>query len=114
MKRQPGQGRDTGGIENGHSVATVLIGESGFECRTRRRQLPRLEEESPSPCFEHLVGPALSVTLRLLEAAIGDIERLHVVVEDAEDLAAPHVSQTKPLVVVGIDAFLMCDLNQLL
>jgi hypothetical protein len=27
MKRQPGQGRNTGGIEDGHRVAPVLVGD---------------------------------------------------------------------------------------
>ena len=31
MKRQPGQGRNTGGVEDGHRVAPVLVGEPGAQ-----------------------------------------------------------------------------------
>src|SRR4029078_2561822 len=101
MKRQPGQCRDTGGIKDGHRVAPILVREARLERRACLRHAARLEREPPTPGLEHLVGPALTVAPRRLETVIGDGERSHVVVEDALDLASPHVAETEALVIAG-------------
>src|SRR5437667_11904253 len=95
-------------------MTAIFVGESRRERRMGWSELTRLEQKPASPGLEHLVGPPLTVALAGLETVIRDGERVRVGVQDAEDLAAPHVSQPEALVIASIDAFLVCEFDELL
>src|SRR3989442_10451576 len=111
MERQATERDDTGGIEHRSRVRSVFEIEPTLERRSRLGQLPHPQQQAAAPGFEHLVGPALPVALGRFETVGGDLERVLMAIEDAEQLTVPHVCEAKTLVIPREDSVAVgcCD-----